>query len=183
MSLRTKLVFTATGLTVAIVLLLSVIFLGELLRQRIQQTFDTNDVLARVVLSATRRAVQTGLSAHPPAPSLSPDAYDEALHAAVLDALRSNDDLTNAMDGIVSYSLTVQDVSVTDAHGFTMVSTDPDEVNERAPYRDAFDRVRDGSIVYQMREVFGKPKVLDIAVPLDRDRMPFLVVHVDSTRG
>ena len=178
MSLRTKLVFTATGLTVAIVLLLSVIFLGELLRQRIQQTFDTNDVLARVVLSATRRAVQTGLSAHPPEPSLSHDAYYEALHAAVLDALRSSDDLTNAMDGIVSYSPAVLDVSVTDAHGFTMVSTDPDEVNERAPYRDSFDRVRDGSIVYQMREVFGKPKVLDIAVPLDRDRMPFLVVHV-----
>ena len=135
-------------------------------------------MLARVVLSATRRAVQTGLSAHPPEPSLSHDAYYEALHAAVLDALRSSDDLTNAMDGIVSYSPAVLDVSVTDAHGFTMVSTDPDEVNERAPYRDSFDRVRDGSIVYQMREVFGKPKVLDIAVPLDRDRMPFLVVHV-----
>ena len=31
---------------------------------------------------------------------------------------------------------------------------------------------------YQMREVFGKPRVLDIAVPLDRNGQPFLVVHV-----
>ena len=29
-----------------------------------------------------------------------------------------------------------------------------------------------------MREVFGKPRVLDIAVPLDRNHMPFLVIHV-----
>jgi signal transduction histidine kinase len=178
MRLRTKLVFTATGLTFAIVFLLSAIFLGELLRQRIQQTYASNDVLAHQVLLATRHAVETGLRAHPPPATLSPDTYDEALHAAVMDALRSNDDLMNAMDGIVKYSPPVQDVSVTDAHGFTMVSTDPDAVNQRAAYRDSFDRVRDGDIFYQMREVFGKPKVLDIALPLDRNRMPFLIVHI-----
>lgn len=178
MQLRTKLVFTATGLTFAIVALLCVVFLGELLRQRIQQTYASNDVLAHQVLLATRRAVETGLTAHPPPATLSHDDYEEALHAAVMDALRDSDELNTAMDGIVKYSAPVQDVSVTDAHGLTMVSTDTDAVNQRAPYRDSFDRVRDGTIVYQMREVFGKPKVLDIAVPLDRNRMPFLVVHV-----
>jgi signal transduction histidine kinase len=178
MRLRTKLVFTATGLTFAIVLLLSVVFLGELLRQRIQQTYASNDVLAHQMLLATRHAVETGLRAHPPPATLSPETYDDALHAAVVDALRSSDDLTTAMDGIVKYSPPVQDVSVTDAYGFTIVSTDVDEVNQRAPYRDSFDRVRDGGIFYQMREVFGKPKVLDIAVPLDRNRMPFLIVHI-----
>src|SRR5450755_3141203 len=135
MRLRTKLVFTATGLTFAIVLLLSVVFLGELLRQRIQQTYASNDVLAHQVLLATRHAVENGLRAHPPPSTLSKEAYDEALHAAVMDALRSNDDLMNVMDGIVKYSPPVQDVGVTDPHGFTMVSTDPDAVNQRADYR------------------------------------------------
>ncbi|HEY4380828.1 MAG TPA: ATP-binding protein [Acidobacteriaceae bacterium] len=178
MQLRTKLVLTATGLTFAIVALLCVVFLGELLRQRILQTYQANDMLARQVLLVTRQAVETGLTAHPPPPTLSPDDYEDALHAAVLDALRSSDELTTVMDGIVKYSPPVQDVSVTDAEGFTMVSTDIDAVNQRASYRDSFDRVRSGGIIDQMREVFGPPKVLDISAPLDRNRMPFLVVHI-----
>jgi PAS domain-containing protein len=182
MRLRTKLVLTATGLTFAIVLVLSAVFLSELLRQRVSQTAASNDVLAHEVLLATRQAVESGLRAHPPSQSSAPDVAesdaDAALHAAVLDALRSNDDLASAMNGIVRYSPTVEDVSVTDAHGFTIVSTDPDALNQRAAYRDSFDRMRDGSVFYQMRQVFGKPRVLDIALPLDRNRMPFLVVHV-----
>jgi len=177
MRLRTKLVLTATGLTFAIVLVLSVAFLAQLLRQRVVQTSDSNQVLANVVLLATRQAVETGLRAHPPA---APDASDTdaALHAAVLDALQSNDDLVNTMNGIIRYSPTVEDVSITDSHGFTIVSTDPDAINQPAGYRESFDRVRDGSVFFQMREVFGKPHLLDIAAPLDRDHMPFLIVHI-----
>ena len=178
MRLRTKLVFTATGLTFGIVLVLSVLFLGELLHQRIEQTSAANGVLAREIRLATEQAVKTGLSAHPPPANLPPDQAEDALHEAVLDALRSNDDLLSAMDGILRYSPTVEDVSITDPHGFTMLSTDPDALNQRASYRDSFDRLRDGNIFYQMREVFGKPKVLDISVPLDRNGVRFLVVHV-----
>jgi len=178
MRLRTKLVLTATGLTFAIVLVLSVAFLVELLRQRVEQTWLDNDVPAHEVLLSTRQAVESGLKAHPPQASVSGETTDEVLHAAVVDALRSNDDLINAMNGIVRYSPTVEDVTVTDSYGFTIVSTDPDAINQRAPYRDSFERMRDGSVLYQLRAVFGKPRVLDIAVPLDRNRMPFLVVHV-----
>src|SRR5580698_2248362 len=180
MRLRTKLVLMATGLTFAIVLLLSVVFLGELLRQRVEQTAAANDVLAHQVLLVTRYAVETGLKANPPSAMITPDNPDPdaALHAAVVDALRDNDDLSLAMNGIMRYSLTVEDVSVTDASGFTIVSTDPDAVNQHMPYRDSFDRMRDSSALSQMREVFGKPRALDSAVPLDRNGAPFLVVHV-----
>jgi signal transduction histidine kinase len=173
MRLRTKLVLTATGVTFALVLVLSVLFLGEMLHQRVEQTSAANEVLAHEVLLMTQDAVVTGLKAHPPA-----DLSDDALHAAVLDALRSSDALLSMMNGIVRYSPTVEDVSVTDAHGFTMLSTDPDALNQRASWRMSFARVRDGSVYFQMRQVFGAPRVLDVAQPLERNGMPFLVVHV-----
>jgi signal transduction histidine kinase len=178
MRLRTKLVLTATGLTFGIVLVLSIVFLGELLRQRIEQTSAANDVLAREVLLATEQAVRTGLSAHPPPANLPPDQADAALHAAVADALQNSDDLLSVMDGILRYSPTVEDVSVADARGITMISTDPDAVNQRVPERTSFKRVRDGNVLYQMGEVFGTPRVLDIAVPLERNGASFLVVHI-----
>jgi signal transduction histidine kinase len=173
MRLRTKLVLTATGVTFAIVVVLSVLFLGELLHQRVEQTYASNEVLAHEVLLMTQDAVVTGLKAHPPV-----DLSDDALNAAVLDAMRSSDALLSVMNGIVRYSPTVEDVSIVDAHGFTMLSTDPDALDQRESYRTSFARVRDGSVYYQVRQVFGAPRVLDIPAPLDRNGMPFLVVHV-----
>jgi signal transduction histidine kinase len=173
MRLKTNLVLSATGLTFAIVLVLSSIFVGELLRQRIDQAAADNDVLAHEVLLMTRQAVEAGLRTNPPV-----DKSDEALHAAVTDALRSYQPLADVMNAIIRYSPTVQDVSVTDAHGLTMVSTDPDALNQQIIYRVSLLGMRDGSVMYQMRQMFGKPRELDVTQSLDRNGVPFLVVHV-----
>ena len=173
MRLKTNLVLSATGLTFAIVLVLSSIFVGELLRQRIDQAAADNDVLAHEVLLMTRQAVEAGLRTNPPV-----DKSDEALHAAVTDALRSYQPLADVMNAILRYSPTVQDVSVTDAHGLTLVSTDPDALNQQIIYRVSLLGMRDGSVMYQMRQMFGKPRELDVTQSLDRNGAPFLVVHV-----
>jgi signal transduction histidine kinase len=153
--------------------MLSSLFVGELLRQRIEQTAATNDVLAHEVLLMTRQAVEMGLRANPPV-----DGTDEALKAAVTDALRSQPALSDVMNAIVRYSPTVQDVSVTDAHGMTLLSTDPDALNQRAPFRTSLNTVEQGGLAFQTREVFGKPRVLDISQSLQRNGLPFLIVHV-----
>ena len=82
------------------------------------------------------------------------------------------------MNTIVRYSPEVQDVSVTDAHGMTIVSTDPDAVNQQAPFRFSLASVKEGGVTRQMGVVFGKPRVLDISQSLDRNGAPFLVAHV-----
>ncbi len=173
MRLKTKLVLSITALMFAIVLMLSSLFVGELLRQRVEQTAATNDVLAHEVLLMTRQAVELGLRAHPPV-----DRSDEALNAAVTDALRSQPALSDVMNAIVRYSPTVQDVSVTDAHGTTLLSTDPDALNQRVPFRTSLAAVQTGGMLFQTRQVFGKPRVLDISQALDRNGLPFLIVHV-----
>jgi signal transduction histidine kinase len=172
MRLKTKLVLAATGSTFAIVIVLSVLFLGELLRQRIAQTSASNEVMARQVLMMTKQAVQEGIEEHPPA-----DASEASLHASVAEALRGYDALNDTMNSFVRYSPAVQDVSVTDAHGMTLVSTDPEMVERAAAKRADFRRVRDGSVVYQIREVFGPARVLDVSMPLERNGAPFLTVH------
>jgi signal transduction histidine kinase len=173
MRLKTKLEVSASALTFALVLLLSVLFVSELMRQRIEQTVAANDMLAHQVYLMTRRAVETGLRASPPV-----DRSDEALHQAVTDALRRDQPLTDVMNTIVRYSDTVQDVSVTDAHGMTLVSTDPDAVNQLVTFRFGLKSLQGGGMTRQVRVVFGKPRVLDTSQALDRNGMPFLVAHV-----
>ncbi len=173
MRLRTKLVLAATCVTFAIVLVLSLLFLGALLRQRISQTAANNDVLARQLLMMTRQAVEVELSAKPPE-----DNTPQAFEAAVADALRSHQPLLDTMDAFVRYSPSVQDVSVTDARGFVLTSTDPSMWDQQASSRMNFDRLRDAGVIEQFRQVFGRPQVLDVAMPLERNGKPFLTVHI-----
>ena len=173
MRLKTKLVVAATGLTFVIVLVLSALFLMELLRQRIAQTASSNEVMTRQVLMMTRQAIEDGLSRNPPA-----DTSDASVEIAVDDALRGYDALSDTMNGFVRYSPAVQDVSVTDAHGRVLVSTDPEARETQVASRPSFDTVRGKNVVFQLRQLFGMPRVLDVSSPLVRNGRPFLVVHV-----
>ena len=173
MRLKTKLVLAATALTFALVLLMSTIFVGELLRQRIEQTVSSNEVLAHEMVLVTRQAVETGLRDKPPA-----NLSEGELRAAVAEALRNNDELADLMSAIVRYSPTVQDVSVADANGRTLVSTDPDAFDQTVPSRTDLHGVRDGSVFSQTKQVFGTPHVLNLSAPLERNGKPFLLVHV-----
>src|SRR5215472_12346065 len=175
MRLKTKLVLSATGLTFAIVLVLSSVFVGELLRQRIEQTSAANDVLAHEVLLITRQAVETGLHANPPT-----DRSEAAIANAVTASLRDSQALSDVMNAIIRYSPTVQDVSVTDARGTTLVSTDPDALDQQIGQRMSLEALRSGSLAFQTRQVFGKPQVLDTAQSLERNNQPFLYVHVGA---
>ena len=128
MRLKTKLVLAATVVTLLVVLLLTGLFIAELLRQRIEQTATSNEVLANQVRSTARHALETGLTG-----DLSSGASSEAeLMKTVSTVLRGDDRLQAQMGAIVRYSLTVQDVSVTDARGIVLTSTDPDAVDQ--PY-------------------------------------------------
>lgn len=173
MRLRTKLVLSATAVTCAIVLVLSMMFVGELLRQRVEQTASSNEVLAHELVLVTRQALETGVRAKPPR-----DTTPEALRESVVTALRESDPLNNVMRAIVRYSPTVEDVSVTDASGLTLVSTDPDTLNLPAPRRRDLDLIRQENPIGQLREVFGRAHVLEVTEPLDRNGQPFLIVRV-----
>ncbi len=173
MRLKTKLVMAATGSTFVIVIVLSALFLGESLKQRIAQTAANNEVMTRQILLMTRQAVEDGLSHNPPT-----DSSNASLHAAVTSALRNYDALNDTMNSFVRYNPAVQDVSIADGGGLTLMSTDPQMLDQPTARRATFDRLRYAHIWIQVRELFGKARVLDVSSPLARNGKPFLVVHV-----
>jgi nitrogen-specific signal transduction histidine kinase len=173
MRLKTKLVTAATGVTFAIVAGLSLLFLGELLRQRVAQTSASTDVMALQAVMMTGQAVQVGLTVHPPA-----NASEDAFSAAVDDSLRHYGPLVDTMRSFVLYSPAVQDVSVTDVHGTVLVSTDKEMIGQQLPLRMSFARLRGAGVTFQARQVFGAAQVLDNSLMLERNHKPFLLVHV-----
>jgi signal transduction histidine kinase len=173
MRLRTKMIAATLLFTFTLSVVLSLVFLSELLRERIAQTEASNDVLVHQVLASTRSALQNGLRQNPPTGPTQDD-----FEAAVRNALRNDESLKETLDSFVRYSPTLQDAYVSDAHGHVIVSTDPALNDDTQPKRRSFEQASNGSLLSKRQLLFGAPEVLDVSLPLDRNGQPFLAAHL-----
>lgn len=173
MRLRTKLVFVVTAMVFAVVVMLSALYLAQLLSERIDQTYQHNDIIAHQVLLATRSALERDMGGHPEAAN-GPDA----LRAAMVTVLHEDVALQQVLDSVVRYSPTIYDVTIADDRGRSLVSTDPAIQDQMAPTRTSFRSLRAANPWRQFRTVFGPPAVYDIDLSLERNGAPFLTVRI-----
>ncbi|HTZ56903.1 MAG TPA: ATP-binding protein [Acidobacteriaceae bacterium] len=173
MRLKTKLVLAITGLVFLVVCTLSWVFVGQLLRQRIAQAYADNDMVAREILFATQRAIQTNIRG----PQVDPND-PHALYKAVAAALRSDPTLKALMDSAIRYSPTVFDVSIADSEGRGLLSTDPTNLDHLLPHRQEYQELQNGGLLKLLEVVFGPPRVYNVTLPLDRAFEPFATIRV-----
>lgn len=173
MRLKSKLVLAITGLVFLVVCTLSWLFLDQLLRQRISQSYASNDLVAHQILFATRHALATGISGPPVDPN-----DRAAVRAAAAAALRKDPVLTSLLNSAILYSPTVFDVTIADSQGRGLVSTDPMSVDRRLPQRDEYSKLQNGGLVRLLAVVFGPPRVFNVTLPLDLNFEPFATVRV-----
>ena len=173
MRLKTKLVLAITGLVFVIAGLLSLVYVSHLVDAAIQQSYDSNRMIANQVRFALQNALETGLKDQVVAPN------DTAkLRELALTAIRDSTALRAVMDSANMYSETLLDVSIADTQRRVLVSTNPAIVDQTLPSRQSYGQLLAASPISKMREIYGPAKVFDIVVPQDRNYAPFLTVHV-----
>jgi len=173
MRLKTKLVLAITGLVVVMVTLLSGLYLSQLLLQQVEQAYSSNDILAHQILFATRHALEGGVRNHPVDPK-----DPAALRQAVAASLREDQGLSALLNSVIRYSPTVFDISIADWNGRALLSTDPGQQDQIVPARPDFAEMHNGSLPHLIRAVFGKPRVYNVTLGLERNDQPFLTVRV-----
>jgi signal transduction histidine kinase len=173
MRLKTKLVLAITTLVFLISGLLSLVYVFQLLHSAVQQSYETNRMVANQVQLAVRHALETGLSDQTVDPN-----NPAQLRNLAAEAVRNNEALQAVVESVNRYSLTVYDINIGDSHSITLLSTNPDNEDKPLPVRPNYDQLRDANPVQLMKQVFGQPKVFDVVVPLDRNGDPFVTVHV-----
>ena len=173
MRLKTKLVLAITTLVFLISGALSLVYVSQLLHSVVQQSFDTNKMVANQVRFALQEALETGLKDRQVDPG-NPAQLRDLAGAAV----RDNATLRAVVDSVNRYSLTVYDVNIGDSQAITLVSTNPDNVDKPLPARANYNELLNANPIQLMAQVFGVPRVYDIVVPLERNRQPFVTVHV-----
>ncbi len=173
MRLKTKLALFINIMMFLIVVLLSALYLSQLLWQRIEETYANDTVVARQVLYATRHAIEAGLLIRPE------DAQDPTrLRDAVATALREDSSLAPLVASVLRSSATVYEVAITDAGGRILLDSDPTLQDRMYPVREDYGRVRNGGILRQFEAVFGPPKVYEITLPLERNAQAFINVRI-----
>ena len=175
MRLKTKLVLAIASLVLFISVLLSLIYVTQLLDAAVEQTYQTNKMWAKQVLLALQEALETGLKdrkVDPNNPAELRNLEAQAIHdSAALQAV---------LDSVNRYSLTVYDVNIGDSQSQTLKSTNPDNEDKPLPVRSEYEKLRNADALQLIREVYGPPKVFDVVVPLERNGELFATVHVGA---
>ena len=173
MRLKTKLVLAITALVFFIAGLLSLVYVSQLLHAAVQQSYDTNRMVANQVQFALRNALENGLK------NQKVDPNDPAqLRKLAATAVRDDETLQAVIDSVNRYSLTVYDINIGDKQQSTLLSTNPENQDKPVPARPNFQQLLDANPVELMHEVFGPPLVYEVVVPLERNGAPFATVHV-----
>jgi signal transduction histidine kinase len=173
MRLKTKLVLAITALVFLISGVLSLVFVSQLLHSAVQQTYETNRMVANQVQLAVRNALEAGLRDQ----TVNPDDPAQ-LRELAGSAVRDNAALQAVVESVNRYSITVYDINIGDSQSITLLSTNPDNEDKQLPARPNYQQLRDANPYQLMKLVFGAPKVFDIVVPLERNNQPFVTVHV-----
>jgi signal transduction histidine kinase len=173
MSLKTKLVLAITLLVFFIAGLLSMVYVSQLLHAAVQQSYETNKMVADQVQFALRNALEAGLKGQ----KVDPDNPAQ-LRNLEAEAVRDNAGLQEVVESVNLYSLTVYDINIGDRQSNTLLSTNPENEDKPLPARPNYKELLDANPIQFMKEVFGPPKVFDVVAPLERNGEPFATVHV-----
>jgi PAS domain S-box-containing protein len=173
LKLKTKLVISISAMVVALVATLSYIYVAQILRQRVAEAYAAGDFTAHQIYHGAREALELDLS------NARIDPEDErAVESAIEDSLQTDPGLNSLLQSIVGYSPTIYDAAITDTNGRALLHTDSEAQGKPVPARPDFDRVVKGGFREQMRIVFGKPRVFEVRLPLNRAGKPFGVIRV-----
>jgi PAS domain S-box-containing protein len=174
MRIRLKLVLAITVMVSAMVIVLSALYLSQLLSERIQQSYRHTDIAAHQVMLASRAAIEHGM-ANVKLPPNDPNA----LNAAVARALQQDAALHLMLTSFIRYEPTIYDINIAGSDGTILLSTDPLYQGHTMPQQPSFVSLQQQTAWQKFRIVFGPPAVYAVDAGLERpNHAPFLTVRV-----
>ncbi len=173
MRLKTKLVLAISALVFLIAGLVSLVYVHQLVKAAVQQTYDTNLMVARQVRFALQNALERGLRGRTVDPN-----HPGELQELVAETIRNDLELQAALESVNRYSATVYDVNIGDSQGVTLLSTNPDNEGKPLPARPSYERLLKAGPISMMNEALGRPTVFNVAAPIENNGKLFATVNV-----
>src|SRR3954470_12868676 len=173
LSLKTKLVLAISGMVLALVSVLSYVYLSQLLRQRVTEAFDDGDIIAHQIYQVSRDAMEVDIS------NLRVDENNpDDIRKVIENSLREDPGVNSLIQSIVGYQPSVYEVAIADMKGNALLHSVSDLQGKPLPQREPFLNLRKANFWRLAKVVYGKPDVYDITLDLKRGGIPFGQIRV-----
>ena len=172
MRLRTKIVLAITSMVALLVAGFSYIYISQLLRQKVSDTYDQCKTLAYQLVFDTREAI----------PDLSSTKVDVnnpvAVRLALSQFIQTDPNLTNQFKTIVGSWPDVIDATLVDDQGHALLHTNPQMIGKMVPERPDFKLLRYAGIRQQFALVLGTSDNYNVIMPVELNNAPFGSVRI-----
>jgi PAS domain S-box-containing protein len=174
LNLRIKLASAVAALVLAVVGLVSVVYLATLTRRVIRQARDRAAFVGEEVFLEAQQALTT--AARRGSRPASGSAAD--LNRFVQQAIETDLGWNAAVQGALGYSPSIYEITITNAEGVTLVSSDPHLAGRRVTQRRDVDALIHAGFAAQIGALYGPPQVYEFKLPFDLGGQPFGDVRV-----
>jgi PAS domain S-box-containing protein len=173
-SLRTKLTLATSAVVLAVVAVISVLFLAALTRQVIRQTDDRATFIANeVFLQAERALIDAKARGEGPISASPAD-----LRAYVQRTLDLSSGWNSAVAAAQGYSPIVDEISIGDRDGLALISSYASKRDRPLERHADWSEVLHGGFAGQLRVLYGAPRVYQVTRPFKLGPQPFGEVRV-----
>jgi len=169
LSLKTKFTLATSLLVLAVVALVSTLYLGRLTSQVLHQADDRARFVAQQVFLACQNALadasETGRSPSSPEP--------QDIREYVGTTLDNSSPLNSLIESAVGYSPTIYEITISGDDGTVLVSSDSTKRGQKAPARPSVDLLVHGGFIKQLRTLYGPPQTYEYLLPFSLGSGPF----------
>lgn len=169
LSLKTKFTLAISLLVLAVVAVVSALYIVRLTRQTMHQASDTAAFIAQQVYDACGNALKEAAErGETPA---SPDATD--LREYVRRAFDNSTMLNSLIESDVGISPTIYEITITDANGVALISSDASLRDQTVAKRPPISSLLRGGFFRQIGELYGPPQTFESSLPFQVGPQPF----------
>jgi PAS domain S-box-containing protein len=169
LSLKTKFTLAISLLVLAVVAVVSALYIARLTRQTLHQANDTAAFIAQQVYDACGNALKEAAE-RGEAPA-SPDAAD--LREYVRRAFDNSSMLNSLIESDVGISPTIYEITISGADGVALISSDASLRDQPVAKRPPISSLVRASFFRQMGELYGPPQTFEFSLPFQVGTQPF----------
>jgi PAS domain S-box-containing protein len=174
LSLKTRFTLAFSLLVLAVVTVVSSLYIVRLTRQTLHQANDRAQFVAQQVYQACRNALDE--AAERGDTPVSADPADVRAYAH--EALDNSSTLNSLIESDLGYSPTIYEITISDSDGVVLVSSDPSLRGEKVPARPSVTSLVKAGFFEQVRALYGPPQTYEFSLPFNLGSRPFGDVRI-----
>jgi PAS domain S-box-containing protein len=169
LSLKTKFTLATSLLVLAVVAIVSTLYLARLTRQVLRQADERARFVAQQIFLACQNALAD--SAERGESPASPSSDD--LRRYVMRSFDNSSTLNSLIESAVGYSPTIYEVTISDRNGIVLVSSDASLRGQKVANRPSVSSFVRTGFFEQLRTLYGPPQVYEYSLPFNLGSGPF----------